>query len=722
MKNSKINNIFSIYGNGFLNSYSQIFFSNDKVFALLLILISFFDLGAGLSGVLSILTCQITAYLFNFNQAYIKDGSYTYNALMVGIALGIFYDFNGSFLILLIIVSILTLFLTIWFAVGLAKKGLPFLSIPFLLGIWIVILGASNFSALNLHEKEVLSLAKWFPHLFTSVSNTIGSLPLGDVFHLYFRSLGAIFFQYNDLAGLIIAIGILYYSRIAFGLSIFGFIIGYGFYTFFGGDFSQLIYSYIGFNFILTAIALGGFFIVPSKKSYLMLLFTIPVIALLISALHTLFAYFNLPLYSLPFNIVTLLFLATMATRHKASGITVVALQQFSPEKNHYKHINTLSRFKGNTYFHISLPIMGNWQISQGNVGSITHKGDWRHALDFDVVDEQGNTYQNPGIDVKDYYCYDLPVIAPSDGYVVEILDDIDDNKIGEVNLKENWGNTIVIKHGEHFYSQLSHIHKNSFTVKVGDFVKKGHIIASCGSSGRSPEPHLHFQMQATPYIGSKTLQYPISYYLVKTANDYQFHSFNTPKENELVSNVKTTKLLTAAFAFVPGKTIVFNYENKKYKWEIFTNAFNQTYIYCHKTKSTAYFVNDGTVFYFTDFFGKKGSLLHHFYYGAQKVLLAYYKNIKLNDQLMIDGFFNKFITGLHDFTAPFFHYCKVSYAFTFDTCNDEHQPTAITFSTKCVGTIGKKEYKTNQYNFVIEEGKIKSFQINKNQIATCEL
>ncbi|MFK5983325.1 MAG: urea transporter [Flavobacteriaceae bacterium] len=722
MNSYNSNTLLKIYGNGLLNSYSQIFFSNNKTFAVLLLIISFFDLGAGLSGVLSVIICQVTAKLFNFNEELIRDGSYTYNALMVGIALGMFYDFNFSFFVILVIISILTLFITIWFITVLAKKGLPFLSLPFLFGIWIIILGAPNFSALQLNPKEILSLAKWFPELFSSVTNSIGSLPFADVIHLYFRSLGAIFFQYNDLAGLIIAIGILIYSRIAFGLSIVGFSIGFAFYHFFGGDFSQLIYSYIGFNFILTAIALGGFFVVPSKKSYLMLFFIIPVIALSISSLHTLFTYFNLPLYSLPFNIITIIFLATMATRRKDSGIALVTLQQFSPEKNHYKHLNSVNRFKNNTYYHLNLPVMGNWHISQGHNGGITHKEDWQYAWDFDVLDEDEKSYQFPGIELKDYYCYDLPVIAPSEGYVVEIFDGIEDNKINEVNLKENWGNTIIIKHGEHFYTKLSHIKKGSFKVKKGDYVTKGQLLGSCGSSGRSPEPHLHFQLQTTPYIDSKTIEFPLAYYLQKEKNKYHFHCFDIPKENETVLNVKTTKLITEAFDFVPGKTFYFNYKGETVKWEVFTNAINQTYIYCHESKSTAYFINNGTVFYFTDYFGEDNSLLHHFYYGAQKVLLGYYKDIQLKDELMIDGFFNKFITSFHDFTAPFFHYCKVKYHFSFNTCDNEHNPTEISFQTSCIATIGKKEYKKVTYSFLLKEGKIHSFTINNNQTALCEI
>ena len=81
---------------GLLNSYAQVFFSLNKIFAGVLLVVSFFDLGAGLSGVLAIIIGQFTAYLFNFNHEQIRDGSYTYNSLTVGLAIGMFYDFNLS--------------------------------------------------------------------------------------------------------------------------------------------------------------------------------------------------------------------------------------------------------------------------------------------------------------------------------------------------------------------------------------------------------------------------------------------------------------------------------------------------------------------------------------------------------------------------------------------------------------------------------------------------
>ncbi|HRP59172.1 MAG TPA: M23 family metallopeptidase, partial [Vicingus sp.] len=243
---------------------------------------------------------------------------------------------------------------------------------------------------------------------------------------------------------------------------------------------------------------------------------------------------------------------------------------------------------------------MGFWRVSQGYNGKITHKEDYQFALDFDVTDNENKTYKNSGYDLKDYYCFNLPIVAPASGWVVAIIDDVEDNAIKDVNIQQNWGNTVIIKHGEYLFSKLCHLKNESTTVKLGEYVYKGQVIGYCGSSGRSPEPHLHFQMQATPFVGSKTLMHPIDYYLTKNNTTFQFHSFDVPKENEVVCNIIPTTLLTKAFYFIPGQeiTVLIN-NNITIKWEVFVNSLNQTYFYCHKTKAVAYFVNNGTVFYF---------------------------------------------------------------------------------------------------------------------------
>ena len=52
-------------------------------------------------------------------------------------------------------------------------------------------------------------------------------------------------------------------------------------------------------------------------------------------------------------------------------------------------------------------------------------------------------------------------------------------------------GGSVVIDHGEGIYTQYYHL--SALSVKVGQSVKKGDIIALSGASGRVSGPHLHF-------------------------------------------------------------------------------------------------------------------------------------------------------------------------------------------------------------------------------------
>ena len=720
MKES-LNKLTNHYGAGLINSYSQVFFSNNRVLAILLLLVTFLNPVSGISGVIAIITGQVLARVFNFSDALIKDGTYTYNSVMVGVGMGIMYQPSIPYFLVLIFFSIITFFLTVWIAHYLSIKNLPFLSIPFLLAIWLVLLGAGNFSALQLSSRSDWFLGFSSQGIINQVAEFVGTLPFPDILHMYFRSLGAILFQFNDLAGIIITIGLLIASRMSFVLSLFGFLIGYLFYLNFEGDFSHLVYSYIGFNFILTGIALGGFFIIPSRKSYLLLVIIIPIIAFMISGFYTLFNFIGLPMYSLPFNVVVLLVLYTFALRQKSTGIELVSVQQFSPEKNYYKHILGKNRFGNESLIHIALPIMGTWHISQGHSGNITHKGEWKEAWDFDIRNDTGKTFRGTGLKVEDFYCYDIPVIAPANGTVIKVVEGISDNKIGEANLKDNWGNSIIIKHAEYLYTKLSHLKKGTISVNEGDHISKGDLIGRCGSSGRSPEPHLHFQVQAQPFIGSPTLKYPISYYLLGNENQTTLKEFSYPKEGDEIRNIAIDNLLASAFNLIPGQTIRIEIEEAgktpyEEKWEVLTTAYNQSYLYCESTKSSAWFINRDAIFMFTDFYGDTNSTLYAFYNIAQKILLGSYPNVKLKDHLPLDGFFNSGIKLLQDFIAPFYQFLHVNYESEISFIDNENSPSEIKITSKAEAGINKRITNQIEGKITIEEQGITHFEIAENK------
>lgn len=714
------------YRDSIVNSYAQIFFSNHKWLAYLLLLASFIDPYLGVSGLIAAAASVFFAKWMGFNQESIRSGMYSYNSILVGFTIGVFYKFSLPFFGILLLASLLTMLITVCLSAFVAAYRIPFLSLPFMLGVWAILLGARGFKAIELSERGIYAIndlySFWGPDM-AKFMQEMALLKFPLLIDVYLKSMGAIFFQYNLLTGILMALGLLIYSRIAFSISVLGFLTGYYFVQFFQGNMTELEYSYIGFNYILSSVALGGFFMVPSLRSYLLVMVSAALIALSISALGNFFYVFQLPIYSLPFSIVVMLMIYALNNRYSMNGLHMVQYQQYSPEKNLYTYHNRLERFKNDTYFHIHLPFYGEWFVSQAHEAAITHKDDWRFAFDFVIADETQKTFKSPGEEVTDFYCYNLPVLSPAAGYVVTLVDGIVDNAIGEVNLGENWGNAIVIKHSDFLYSKITHIKEASFKVKLGDYVKKGEVLASCGNSGRSPEPHIHFQVQSTPFVGAKTLKYPISYYVSKQNEKYTFHSFDYPLEGQTIFRINTTTLLKNNFDFVPGMTMDFavdrDGEKSNVKWEVFVDSANQSYIFCHETQSLAYFVNNETLHYFTDFKGDKKSLLYYFYLGAHKILLGYYYELEVKDVLPIDGFFTGFSKVIQDFVAPFGIYLKTEYSAKFIEIDDPMSPSKIRISSSALVKIGENVKRKIEFYFVLNHSKNFTMTINEGKICT---
>ena len=416
------------YWEALINSYSQIFFSNHKWFGYLLLLASLVNPYVGIAGILAGLIAIIVSDIIGFNEETIRSGLYSFNSIMVGFIIGLFYKLSFPTVGFLILASIFTAFFSVWLKSFFSAYAIPILGIPFVLGVWTVLLGANEFKAIELSEKGIYTVNEfyvfWGEELGLLIYNiSLFKLPL--LIDVYLKSLGAIFLQYNLLVGGFIALGLLIYSRIAFSLSIIGFFTGYYFCLYFQGDMNELEYSYIGFNYILSSIALGGFFIIPSGRSYFLSILSAVLIALCISALGSFFVTFGLPIYSLPFSLVVILILFVLYQRQHTRKLFIVQQQLFSPEKNLYAFHHQAERYKNDIFYHIHLPFYGEWNVSQAHNGKITHKGEWQYAFDFVITDNQEKTYQDNGVNVEDFYCYNVPVLAPADGWVVDILDNI---------------------------------------------------------------------------------------------------------------------------------------------------------------------------------------------------------------------------------------------------------------------------------------------------------
>lgn len=706
-----------------LHSYSFIFFSKSWVVAVIVLLTTFCTPTVGIITLLTIIFTNLCAYLWGISKNHITDGFYGFNALVLGLTLN--YPINLSFIFLWLVAVFILTILTVTFSYGLGKSSLPFLILPSIVTCWIVELvapqlgnvGANVYNVYIYNELALHQQSIWYElvHIFDKAT-------ISPLIANYCRTLTSVLFQDSVFMGILLALAILYSSRILFSLSILGYLCAHFFYWLLGVDINSAEHL-IGLNFIFTALALGGFYLIPSLTSYLLVITIMPIVMFMSIFSSKFLALYGLSPFALSFCITVILFLYFIQHIHSPKGLQLVSIQYYSPEANVYKHNTAVNRFKNNHLAKISLPFFGEWTVSQGYQGTITHLSPWDNALDFVITEEENqNTYKNTGVRNEDFFAYGKAILAPADGYVYDIVNNVEDNPVGGNNIEQNWGNTIILNHLNGLFSQISHCKKDSFQVKIGDYVTQGSVLASCGNSGRSPESHIHFQLQTTPNIGAHTLAYPFAYFLEQSLDGTILRSYEIPKEGAKISNIQSTPLLSKAFDLLPRQKLKFRTEDglESISWEVLTNAYNQSYIYCEKTQSYAYFVNDKTMFYFIDFIGDTQSPLFYFYLANYRVLQSYLPHITIHDDVPLVHFSSPLIRFFQDFIAPFTLLANVKFSSRSVSTDTQINPSYIEITSRININLLSKNIKRIVFTTEIRDLCIKTITIHKNNKKIC--
>jgi len=309
-------------------------------------------------------------------------------------------------------------------------------------------------------------------------------------------------------------------------------------------------------------------------------------------------------------------------------------------------------------------------------------------------------------------------VTASADGWIEKIEQNTEDNPVGEVDLKNNWGNTIVIRHGERLFSSVSHLRKNSINVKPGEFVKKGQIIGACGNSGRSPVPHLHFQFQSSPEIGAGTISNPISRYVISGGESYELGFLDIPSKGHVVGNIDINPALQEAYRLIPGESKSFkvyqNNEIKSIRWQIESDIYNNTFIHCTESSGKAYFVRDNDMIYFTFYTGSHNTLLYYFYLASFKLSFGFYPGMEIYDRYPLPSFTPPMILWLNDIISPFFTPLSAKYTLRYDAIKGQFKSQEIILKSKAEYYLYGRIRKELSTLISISEGRIDEIKVIK--------
>jgi len=120
-----------------------------------------------------------------------------------------------------------------------------------------------------------------------------------------------------------------------------------------------------------------------------------------------------------------------------------------------------------------------------------------QYAYDLLMV-KDGASYQGDPKKNESYFAFGKEILAPCNARIVQVIDSIPDNVPGVMNPEDLTGNTIVLQTDIGEYILFAHLQEGSILVEEGQEVVQGEVMARCGNSGNSTEPHLHLSLQNT--------------------------------------------------------------------------------------------------------------------------------------------------------------------------------------------------------------------------------
>lgn len=512
-------------------SYAEVFFLQGGIVGFLLFAITLLNFRLGMAGFVAVLAAYAFARLLGMGKVFLESGFYTCNPLLVGLSVGHLFQLNALGLFFCVAAGVLTLLITVALAnVFTTYLRLPLLSLPFVVVsslVYMASLRYGNLLAAPAHQPAWLV-------------NDLG-LPLAVAG--FFKAFGSLLFTPSVIVGVALAALILSRSRILFLLAALGYLVGTTVRHWMLGSATKAYTDPLNFNFLLIAMAVGGVFLIPSVRSYLLAAIAVALSPIVMDAIAGFWSYYGIPAFTLPFATVTLLALYTLGL---VGSPLIAARIGVTPEETLDTHLANRLRYPGSERTLLP-PFAGAWTVWQAFDGAWTHKGAWRYAYDFVLTDADGKTHANTGTKLEDYYCFNKPVLAPVRGRIVAAVDDFPDSPINDPDKVNNWGNLLVIAEPRGWHVELSHFAAKSLRVKVGDWVERGTVLGLCGNSGYSPQPHIHVQAQLTETPGAATV--PFSF--VSYSEDGLAHANDLPKVGGKVEALYPNKRLESVTNFV---------------------------------------------------------------------------------------------------------------------------------------------------------------------------
>lgn len=292
-----------------LRGIGQVIFMNNPLtglFFLAAIIWGAVAVGApfiALCGILAVIVATATARIMEGESAAWRAGLLGYDSVLVGLALGTFLAPNVQLLFVVAFAAAASV--VVAKAVGgfLKPYGVPSLTFGFVFMAWLFLLASHGFAGLVPGGLPGAAL--------TGTRAVVASDPLspGAFFAGVALSVSQVFLKDSIGAALLFLVGLAIASRVAALLAIAGAVIAVVVAHLAGAESDLVSGGLLGFSPVLTAVALGCIFRAPTPGGLVLAAFATALTVIVQAAFNAALAPLALPALTMPFVVVTWLFL-----------------------------------------------------------------------------------------------------------------------------------------------------------------------------------------------------------------------------------------------------------------------------------------------------------------------------------------------------------------------------------------------------------------------------
>lgn len=283
-----------------LKSISQVVFIENSIAGLIILMGIFIgDYSLGFIAIVSAIVGNVIANIAGADKSLIDKGLLGYNSVLIGLALSLFLNQESRFLIAIlgaILVAIFTATMMHLFS----SFEMPILTFPYVVLTWFFLLASYHLQVFHLNPDLVpQDLLQW---------NIATQGPI-NLLNGLVNGIGQVYFQNNIYAGLLILVGIFWGSWRIGIYAIIGSFIGWLAALIFGAEYSLMNLGLYGYNAVLAIIAVSAVFDSDRPLSKVTGIVAGIFTVLLTAGTHTLVSVFGLPIFTMPFILVTWIFL-----------------------------------------------------------------------------------------------------------------------------------------------------------------------------------------------------------------------------------------------------------------------------------------------------------------------------------------------------------------------------------------------------------------------------